>query len=442
MSETVNNFKNWIQDQVYSDSDQSFTLSSELRQPSLAVLDSGDFPTRKDEEWRNTPLHNLFSRTLEPATKDQVNLPLLEKLKQAVPKALQLVFVNGVFASELSVDLSSEVPAGLKIKLMSTLDPEARQRAEKSIRNAKLTDDNIFHHITLGLSHSGLFIELAGNVEIEKPLHILYLSSANNSASFSNPLHVIRIGQNSRLKIIQQFASTAGVKAVTVPSDIIQLQEGAGLDLVKIGLESEETDHVSNTAVEIAGSAILKAHQYLLGSRLTRSNLEVTFAGPGATADLRGLYLGDGSQHLDIRTYMDHAHPHCRSDQHFRGIMNDNSRGVFNGMVLVREHAQQTDAQQSNKNLLLSRDARVDTKPQLEIFADDVKCTHGATVGELDDDALFYLQSRGISRTDAVLMLTRAFSVEITQDIQIETLRGYVEEEIARRLDRIGSDHV
>ena len=152
---------------------------------------------------------------------------------------------------------------------------------------------------------------------------------------------------------------------------------------------------------------------------------------------LRWVYLGDDKQHLDVRTYLDHAHPHCSSDQHFRGILNGHSRGVFNGLVLVRKHAQQTDAQQSNKNLLLSRDARIDTKPQLEIYADDVKCAHGATVGELDSDALFYLQSRGIGKKDATLMLTRAFAAEVTQEINIDSLQAYVQGKIAASLDEM-----
>ncbi len=442
MTETVNNFQDWIKDQVHSKAESSFALSAELRKASLAVLNSARFPTRKDEEWRNTPLNELLTRTIGPASEAPVDLPLLEKLKQAIPNAQHLVFVNGVFDSKLSVDLATEIPAGLSVKQMSTLPSESLQRAEASINRSKLTDDNIFQHITRGLSNSGLFIELDQNIEIEQPLQILYLSSSNDSVSISHPLNIIHLGQNSRLKIVQQYASPAGVQAVTIPADTIQLDEGADLELYKIGLESESTDHISNTTVQIARSAVLKAHQYLLGSRLTRSNLEVIFDGPGGEAILRGIYLGDDSQHLDIRTYMDHANPQCRSDQHFRGIMNGQSRGVFNGMVLVRKHAQQTDAQQSNKNLLLSRDARVDTKPQLEIFADDVKCTHGATVGELDDDALFYLQSRGISQADAALMLTRAFSAEITEEIQLESLRDYIQNEITSRLDKIRVDHV
>ena len=189
--------------------------------------------------------------------------------------------------------------------------------------------------------------------------------------------------------------------------------------------------------MRVGGSGVFRSHQYLLGSNLTRSNLEVSFTGPGAEAVLRGVYLGDDNQHLDVRTYLDHAQPHCSSNQHFRGILNGHSRGVFNGLVLVREHAQKTDAQQSNKNLLLSRDARVDTKPQLEIFADDVKCAHGATVGELDSNALFYLQSRGINKKDAALMLTRAFAAEVTQEIDIDSLRNYVQDKISTSLDEI-----
>lgn len=432
MNQTTSNFRNWVETQ--SQSDTSFVLSPELRNTSLTAIRSQNFPTRKDEEWRYTPLKAIAESSPVALVDTQISPQQIEPFAKAVPGAHLLVFVDGKFSSALSDDLSSQDKLGLNIRLMEDLDSESRKQAEGIIVHSKLTDDNIFRHITNSLATSGLFIDLKPNADIEVPLHLLFVNTKQTSTSVTHPMNIIHLGQNSRLDIVQQFASLGDLQSLSFPADYIQLDDGSKLGLYKVGLESEETDHISNCAVQVANSASFEDHQYLLGSKLTRSNLEVNLSGNGAEVFLRGIYLGDKSQHLDIRTYIDHAQAYCSSDQHFRGILNGKSRGVFNGMVLVREHAQKTNAQQSNKNLLLSRDARVDTKPQLEIFADDVKCTHGATIGELDDNALFYLQSRGISRQDAAQMLTRAFAAEITDEIKIDTLKEYIQQEIESRL--------
>jgi len=435
VAKPTNNFAEWLNQQVGSDSEYAF--SAALRTPSLSRMSEGAFPIRKDEEWKYTPLGNLLETSPEFAGTDTPDSEFVDKVKQAIPEAKTIVFVDGVFSQEFS---DGEVFTGntdLQIAHLSQLEGKALELAESVILESSLTDDNIFQHIALGLSQNGLFIKVEKNTEPEVPLQIIHISSAQAETSFTNPVNVIKLGVNSRLKIVEQFASLGDATVVTIPASYIHVDAGAGLDYYQVGTENAATQHICNTAVKVADSGAFRSHQYLLGSKLTRSNLEVSFTGPGCDAVLRGVYLGDEDQHLDVRTYLDHAHPHCNSDQHFRGILNGHSRGVFNGLVLVREHAQQTDAKQSNKNLLLSRDARIDTKPQLEIFADDVKCTHGATVGELDTDALFYLQSRGIDKKDAALMLTRAFAAEVTQEIEIGSLRTYVQNLIAKALDEI-----
>lgn len=440
MTETTHKFRDWVEDQ--SQSTLPFVLSAELREASLSAIRAQDFPSRKDEEWRYTPLHKIIENIPSGVIGTHTGRPGIEQFTDALPDAHLLVFVDGKFSVDLSDDSSIRNEAGLTISLIEDLDSETRLRAETIIRKSKLSDDNIFRYVNQTLARTGLFVEVDQNVEIDTPLHLLFISTRQPSSTFTNPLNLIHLGANSRLKIVQQFTSENETRTLTIPADYLQLDEGSGLDMYKIGLESEKTDHISNSMLRIGEAASLSCHQYLFGSRLTRSNTEVNFSGPGASAFLRGIYLGNNSQHLDTRTFVDHAYPHCLSDQHFRGIMNGQSRGVFNGLVLVREHAQQTDAQQSNKNLLLSRDARVDTKPQLEIFADDVKCAHGATIGELDEDALFYLQSRGISRRDAKQMLTRAFAAEITEEIKIQSLKEFVQKNIETRLMETPQQHV
>ena len=440
MAHLTNNFSEWVNQQV--DGDSPFAFSEALRSASLSKLATGVFPTRKDEEWKYTPLSNRLDTSPAEDTSAALDLESIEGLKQAMPDAHTIVFVNGEYSADYSDKLEHLGSSGLSISHLSQLEGNALQLAEDTILESTLTDDNIFQHIALGLSQNGLFIEVEKNVESETPLHIIHVSTAHGVSAFTNPVNVIRLAENSHLKIVEQYASIGEAAVITVPAGYIQLDDGAGLDYYRVSIENAETNHVCNTSVRVSGSGTFKSHQYLLGSKLTRSNLEVGFTGPGGEAVLRGVYLGDENQHLDVRTYLDHAQPHCSSDQHFRGILNGQARGVFNGLVLVREQAQKTDAQQSNKNLLLSRDARVDTKPQLEIFADDVKCAHGATVGELDSDALFYLQSRGIDKKDAALMLTRAFAAEVTQEIDIASLQAYVQSKIAASLDEIVTPNV
>ncbi len=437
MAQLSNNFSEWINQQVQTDS--TFAFSEKLRSPSLSRLAEGIFPSRKDEEWKYTPLGHLAEISPDKAIRGVVSAEFIEKLKQAVPLAHTIIFINGEYSQEHS-DSSAELEkSGLKISHLSQLEKTVLQNAEDTIQKFSLTDDNIFQHIALGLSQNGLLVEVEKNNDHLKPIHIIHISSTHGVSSFTNPVNIYKLAANSHCKIVEQFASMGNSGVITIPANYIELDDGAGLDYYKIGTENDATSHVSNTSVRVSGSGIFKSHQYLLGSKLTRSNLEVSFTGPGAQAVLWGVYLGDDQQHLDVRTYMDHAHPHCSSDQHFRGILNGQSRGVFNGLVLVRKHAQKTDAKQTNKNLLLSRDARVDAKPQLEIFADDVKCAHGATVGELDSDALFYLQSRGIDKKEAALMLTRAFAAEVTQEIEIDTLQAYIQNKISESLDEIVS---
>lgn len=435
MTNSSTKFAEWVQQEVNSNSQRPFSESM-LTQTQERLANSS-FPTRKDEEWKYTPLAGLLDSAPQRPEIEKLDQTLIDELKSAVPDAETLIFVNGIYSEAHSDSGVLTETAEKNISLLGDLNDSSLQTVEATIQNSKLTDDNIFEQVALSLSRHGLLVQLAKKVECQRPLHLIHVSTSDVGTAFTNPIHVFQLEANSRLKVVEQYVSQGSGAVVTVPATYVNVESGAELQHFRIGVENAKTKHISNTSVRVAQTGSYHSHQYLLGSELTRSNLEVEFTGKGSEAILRGVYLGDNDQHLDIRTYLDHAYAHCNSDQHFRGIMNGNSRGVFNGLVFVRKHAQQTDARQSNKNLLLSRDARVDTKPQLEIFADDVKCTHGATVGELDTNALFYLQSRGIDKQEAALMLTRAFAAEVTQEISLESLQAYVQKKIATSLDEI-----
>ena len=251
VSETPQYLKTWIQDQSQTTNGSDFVFSDTLRAPSLAVLQNGNFPTRKNEEWHYTPLTEVLDRQPGAHHEGQVDKSFIEPFKQAVPDAQLIVFADGRLLSEFSHALDMQAKDGLQIHLLSSLDSDSLKKAEQTISDSKLSDDNIFQHIALGLSREGVFVELKKNSEINKPLHFLFISTNTVETTLQNPVNIIRQGKNSRLKIVQQFVSIDSAQAMMIPADYIQLEEGAGLDLYKIGLESEGTDHISNTAVHL-----------------------------------------------------------------------------------------------------------------------------------------------------------------------------------------------
>lgn len=425
----------WLAERQQSLEEGNFQFSRELLSSSLEFVRAHSLPTRKDEEWRYTPLQRVQAASSEEIGQKQISQAFIDPLKQASPEAQLIVLVDGRLNTDFSDSLQDQSSEGLSITPLSDISREERTLAEGIISNSMLSDDNIFQHLSLLLTGSGLFIQVSTNAEVPRPLHIVHISGASEGKGDSQPVMVLNSAENSRLTLIQQFVSLGESPVLTIPAEYIHLNKHAALSTFKIGLEADHADHISNSAVRLEESAQFENGQYLLGSSLSRWNTEISMNGSHCETRLRGVYKASGDKHLEVRTFVDHAQPECRSDQQFRGVMENKGHGVFNGLVLVRKDAQKTDAKQSNKNLLLSRDARVDTKPQLEILADDVKCSHGATVGELDKDALFYLQTRGIGQEEAALMLTRAFVTEILDEIPIQTLSDYVRNEFEKTLE-------
>ena len=438
VAELTGTLESWVAEETATGLDQ-FLFADELRKQGLKCLREAQYPTRKDEEWRYTPVKRILEKQLFSAAAETSLEAVIHEAKEAAPDARHLIIVDGIFREDLS-DTVQDL-AGLTL---TRLTPEHRQQVDTAaamVRAAEWSDENIFTSMSISLARSGLLLEVARNTVIPQPLHLLHIRSGSGSDAIENSVSFIRLAENAALTLVEQFTSSGQNSALTVPATFIHLADAAKLQHYKVSSESKDIEHLANTHLTLTANASASLHQYLLGSGLSRTNTEVKFAGPGAAVELRGIYLGEETQHLDIRTFIDHAQPYCSSDQHYRGILDDHSRGVFNGLVLVRPDAQHTDAQQSNKNLLLSDTARVDTKPQLEIYADDVKCAHGATVGHLDRDAVFYLQSRGISSSDARLMLTDAFTAEVTADIVLDSFREYLETTLSNRLNKLHSDH-
>ena len=282
---------------------------------------------------------------------------------------------------------------------------------------------------TCFLSDGGYLVVPDGMV-VERPIVIFYLSNAGNNPSVSHPRSLIVIGKNARATVVERYIGegTYFTNAVTE----ISLAEGAILDHVKVQDESATAYHIANTQIVLAAKSNFTSHFLSLGGSLVRNEVRVRFDGEHAEATVNGLYLANRTQHIDNFTVIDHAKPNCASHELYKGILGDRAHGVFNGKILVRKDAQKTDAKQTNKVLLLSDDATINTKPQLEIFADDVKCTHGATIGQLDANKLFYLQSRGIPLDAARRLLTFAFANDVVNRLKIESLREELEARIVK----------
>jgi len=264
-------------------------------------------------------------------------------------------------------------------------------------------------------------------VTIEAPIHVVYLSVPGAAPTISHPRTLLVAERGSRATVIEDFVSLGAGTAFTNAVSEVVLGEGAAVEHVSLQREHEDAAHLATLRVTLARDSRYKAHGISLGGSLTRNDVRAVLDGPGSDCELNGFYVASGRQHVDNHTTIDHARPHGTSREYYKGVLDDRARGVFAGKVIVRPDAQKTSAQQTNKNLLLSADAEIDSKPQLEIFADDVKCGHGGTVGRLDEASLFYLRSRGIGESTARSILIRGFANEVVDRIGAEDVRAQIE---------------
>ncbi|HET6645867.1 MAG TPA: Fe-S cluster assembly protein SufD, partial [Pyrinomonadaceae bacterium] len=282
---------------------------------------------------------------------------------------------------------------------------------------------------------SGAFILIEKGTELKSPLQIDFISNALESGLASFPRVLIIAEENSQATIIESYAATADIAYFTNGVVEIVLKDGARLEHYKVQRESVDAYHVATTSADLGPKSIYDSTTINLGGQLSRHDIHVKMANEGAECWVDGLYVVGSDQHTDTHSVIDHQQPHCTSHQLYKGILDDRSRAVFNGKIFVRHGAQKTDAMQTNKNLLLSTDARVDTKPQLEILADDVKCAHGAAVGQIDQDELFYLETRGIHPDLARNLLTYGFAEEVIAKIKVESIRAQLDEAVLNRIN-------
>jgi Fe-S cluster assembly protein SufD len=385
-----------------------------LRRKALDRLAERGFPTVREEAWRFTDPSRLLATAFRPAS-GTANPKQFAALARGALKGLQLAFVDGRRAPEFT---ALPLPRGVEVGGLA--DDAA------SLEGRLLVPDAPFAALNVALFADGARVRLAPGAVLEAPLHLLFISSLHGDPYVTHPRLFIEAGEGSRAQIVTSYLGPAGGVYFTNAAGTVILAPGAVLDLTKVQRESRHAFHVDHLEVRAARGSAFTHHSISLGAAFARNDLDVTLEGEGAEASLFGLYEVAGDQHVDHHTTLDHASPRTTSRELYKGILDGASRAVFDGRVIVRPHAQKTVASQTNRNLLLSAEALVHTKPQLEIFANDVKCKHGATIGQLDRDVLFYLRSRGIGLEEARRLLIHAFASEIIDDVKSDAVRSQI----------------
>jgi Fe-S cluster assembly protein SufD len=383
------------------------------------------FPTPRTEDWRFTSIAPLLKEPFELPAAVKVDAPALPPLPAS--DVLRLVFVNGRFVSELS--RLTGLPAGLAAGSLA----DAPEEVTRSLGKVADFGDQVFTALNTGFLGDGAYVIVGDGLLIDRPVEVLQIAQPADRATAVHPRTLVLVGRGARATVVERYLPAGRGTYFTNAVTEVVVGSGAVIDHVKVQQEGLDAFHVANTQFVLADRSRLTTHALALGGRLSRSEVRVRFDGEHAEATVNGLYMASDRQHVDNQTILDHARAHCASHELYKGILDGQAHGVFNGKIFVRQGAQKTDAKQTNKVLLLSDDATIDTKPQLEIFADDVKCTHGATVGQLDAEQLFYLRTRGLELEAARALLTFAFANDVVGRIPIESLQTELEQLIVQK---------
>jgi Fe-S cluster assembly protein SufD len=405
----------------------------DVRRAAIDRFASVGFPSSRDEEWRFTPVAPIAQADFRPAAAARLNRAALEPFLFGHPEWPQLVFVNGKFAAELSV--IPPLPEGVRLSnLAAALGAEGELLERHLARHAR-PEATPFAALNTAFLRDGALVYVPPDTVLERPVHLLFVTSPDAGGTVAHPRNLIVVDRGAKASVVESYVSLAeGATYFTNAVTEVFSGESAWTEHTRIQRESERAYHVGLTHVDQARGSHYRSFTLAMGGAIARHNLHVRLNAPGIETLMYGLYLTRGDQVVDNHTAIYHDHPECNSWEVYKGVLDDRSRAVFNGKVFVKPEAQKTDAKQTNRNLLLSSGAKVDTKPQLEIFADDVKCTHGATVGFLDPVGLFYLRSRGIPPAVARKILTYAFAAEVVNEVALEPVRQELDRLVLERL--------
>lgn len=399
---------------------QNVTWLQQLRTQALKSFIDRGFPKQHDEDWKYTNLQSLIKQNWTFASPDiSVAVPEIYKREN------QLIFINGHFAPQYST--LSMLPAEVQITNMATALTQQPQLLAPYLGQLTNNDPG-FTALNTAFLNDGVFIHVPPNIALTSPLYLLFLTTPQSSPTFNSIRNLIIIEDNSQATIIEDYASVAPNNSFTNALTELLIGKQAVVAHYKLLREDDhQSHHIGTLQVQQQLQSRLTSHSFALGSTLARSDTNVVLAAEHAECLLNGLYLTSNKQHIDHHTKIEHVKPHGISRENYKGVLADASRAVFNGKVIVHPGAYKTDAEQTNKNLLLSNNAEIDTKPQLEIYNDDVRCVHGATIGQLNEDSLFYLRARGITKKSAKQILTQAFIREVLELVSIPCLKMTLE---------------
>ena len=405
------------------------------RKEALKKFNELSLPTLKDEEWRYTNISPLFKYNFNVVTGNKkVSNEVVKKLLFDEIDAHHLVFINGQYSAENSK--LYDLPKGAIIQSIQQTIKNQPELIQKYFGKYANHQDQVFTALNAAFIKDGAFIYVPDSKIIERPIHIIFITSVDGDKIITQPRNLFIAGKNSQVTIIEHYASEVDKIYFTNTTTEIVADENAIVDHMKLQEESGEAFHIGRMEIDQQRNSNFTSHSISRGGKITRNDFTSRFNGEGGECMLNGLFITEDNQLFDTHTTIDHAMPYCNSHEHYKGILNGKSSGVFNGKVIVREDAQKTNAFQENNNILLSDEALVNTKPQLEIFADDVKCSHGATIGQLNDEAKFYLKARGIGDEMAKAMLIHAFAFDVVTSIKSEHVKNYVENFLSKRFNQ------
>lgn len=422
--------------QKWVESFQSFENKEDIlkntRQQAIDFFGQKGFPTKKDEAWKYTSLSTLLKTDFSVLTPHTTSIEPQQLLPYWVQEdSYKVVFINGMYSKELSQVQTDEFMISSFQEILNSAD--AKEFTTKYI-NRETRKDDVFTALNTAFAKDGICIYIPKNKAIEKPIELLFIATDLGKAMCYQPRNVIEVGENAQVKVIESHYSLSSEKVLTNAVTEIFVDKNAFLDFYKIQNDSLQASLIDNTYISQGKNSNASVHTFSLGGEITRNNLNFYHHGEHLESTLKGITILSGTQHVDNYTLVNHAEPNCESHQDYKAILSDQSAGVFNGKIMVEKIAQKTNAYQQNDTILLSEKATINTKPQLEIFADDVKCSHGCTVGELNKDALFYLQTRGIPKKEGEALLTYAFANTVLESVTIPALEERVGEMISNKL--------
>ena len=405
-----------------------------IRKESLAYLDEAGLPNNKSEEYKYTNIAKLFSREFEYNPVSYSEETLNEEIKPLIKlhgESNKMVFINGHFSPEHSTLLEEEK---IKILDLETAYRKFPAEIEKHFNSVIPETNDGFSALNTSFAKNGVFIKIEKGTIVEKPVILYFIKDTTRGKVVTMPRNLFIIGENSQVKITEFFHTFGNNQSFTNTMTEMKVAENAIVEHYKIEPDRASAYHVGHTHVNQAEKSVFNSVTITLGGTMIRNNLSISMDGEYCECNMYGLSLLKGKQHVDNNTTVDHIKPNSYSNELYKNILDDESTGVFNGKIFVRQYAQKTNAFQSNRNILLSDDASINTKPQLEIWADDVKCSHGATTGQLDKEQLFYLRARGLSKASARAILLYAFAHDVLDNIKIDSIRESLDKVISDRL--------